>query len=280
MVEGKTMRIQPYINFNGNCQEAVEFYCRVFNLEKPQIMFIPNMPNLVMHTNINIKGNILMFSDAMPQNPVNVGNNITLTIVSDDMDEIKEYFSKLAIGGTVIMELQQTFWSKYYGYLKDKYGIMWQLSHESSQTEEQEQKQEKVKITVETTVAVPVETAWEYWTTPKHIVNWNNASDDWGTSFAENILEVGGEFCYTMEANDGSFGFDFSGIYTEVVQYEKIAYNLGDVRKVTVDFIKEGSNTRIVEIFDAETQNPIEMQQKGWQAILDNYKRYVEKKEA
>lgn len=132
------------------------------------------------------------------------------------------------------------------------------------------------KITVKTTVHGPVQKVWEYWTEPKHITKWNNASDDWHTPIAENDLSVGGKFLTRMEAKDGSFGFDFGGIYDEVKLNEVISYTMGDGRKVNVTFKGQGNETEVIETFDAETTNPIEMQQAGWQAILDNFKKYVE----
>jgi uncharacterized protein YndB with AHSA1/START domain len=134
-----------------------------------------------------------------------------------------------------------------------------------------------VKITVKTTVHAPVEKVWEYWTEPEHITKWNNASDDWHTPLAENDLTVGGKFLTRMEAKDGSFGFDFAGVYDEVKLNEVIAYTLGDGRKVNITFKGQGNETEVIETFDAETTNPIEMQQAGWQAILDNFKKYVER---
>lgn len=132
------------------------------------------------------------------------------------------------------------------------------------------------KITVETTVNAPVEKVWKYWTEPEHIKRWNNASDDWHTPVSENDLRVGGKFLTRMEAKDGSFGFDFSGTYDEVKLYEVISYTIGDGRKVKITFIDEGKKTRIIETFDPEKDNPIDMQQQGWQAILDNFKKYIE----
>ncbi|PFP30583.1 polyketide cyclase [Bacillus sp. AFS073361] len=132
------------------------------------------------------------------------------------------------------------------------------------------------KITVQTTVHAPVEKVWEHWTEPKHITQWNNASEDWHTPFAENDLTVGGKFLTRMEAKDGSFGFDFGGVYDEVKLNEVISYTMGDGRKVSVTFKGQGNETEVIETFDAETTNPIEMQQAGWQAILDNFKKYTE----
>ncbi|WP_066255245.1 SRPBCC family protein [Neobacillus drentensis] len=132
------------------------------------------------------------------------------------------------------------------------------------------------KVTVKAVVNAPVEKVWEYWTEPKHITQWNNASDDWHTPVAENDLTVGGKFLTRMEAKDGSFGFDFGGIYDEVKLHEVISYTLGDGRKVTITFKGQGNETEVIETFDAETTNPVEMQQAGWQAILDNFKKYAE----
>lgn len=131
-------------------------------------------------------------------------------------------------------------------------------------------------ITVETIVHSPVESVWKFWTEPKHIMQWNNASDDWHTPYAENDLKAGGKFVSRMEAKDGSFGFDFGGVYDEVSMYETISYTMGDGRKVKISFIRQGNDTQIIESFDAEETNSMEMQQAGWQSILDNFKRYAE----
>jgi uncharacterized protein YndB with AHSA1/START domain len=136
---------------------------------------------------------------------------------------------------------------------------------------------EMTKITVEATVNAPLSVVWKNWTEPKDIMQWNNASDDWHTPHAENDLRVGGKFLSRMEAKDGSFGFDFEGIYSEVKPFEKIKYGLEDGREVETIFSENGENTQITTTFDAENENPIEMQKGGWQAILNNFKKYVEK---
>lgn len=133
-----------------------------------------------------------------------------------------------------------------------------------------------VTLKVETIVHSPVESVWKYWTEPKHIKEWSKASDDWHTPHAENDLRVGGKFVSRMEAKDGSFGFDFGGVYDEVSVNESISYTLGDGRKVSIAFIPQDNDTKIVESFEAEETNAIEMQQGGWQAILDNFKKYAE----
>lgn len=134
----------------------------------------------------------------------------------------------------------------------------------------------QVNITVETIVNAAVDTVWNAWTSPEHIIKWNNASEDWHTPRVENDLRAGGKFLSRMEAKDGSFGFDFSGVYDEVKTNELIAYTLGDDRKVSISFVRDGNTTKITETFEAESTNPIEMQKGGWQAILDNFKKYAE----
>ena len=134
----------------------------------------------------------------------------------------------------------------------------------------------RTKITVQTTIQAPVQKVWELWTSPEHIKQWNSASEDWHTPFSENDLRVGGKFTSRMEARDGSFGFDFGGVYDEVILHKRIAYTLGDDRRVSIDFTENGGQTTVVETFDAEDTHSIEMQQGGWQAIMDNFKKYAE----
>ncbi|HUQ66773.1 MAG TPA: SRPBCC family protein [Flavitalea sp.] len=135
----------------------------------------------------------------------------------------------------------------------------------------------KNNITVETTVNAPVEKVWKIWNEPDHITQWAAASDDWHTTSAENDLREGGKFLSRMEAKDGSFGFDFGGVYDEVKTHEVIQYTMADGRKVNVQFSGRGNETKIIETFEAESTNPIEMQHHGWQAILNNFKKYTEK---
>lgn len=137
--------------------------------------------------------------------------------------------------------------------------------------------EDKQIITIKAKVNASVEKVWRYWTEPEHIKKWNNASEDWHTPLAENDLRSGGKFLSRMEAKDGSFGFDFVGIYDEVELYKAIAYTLDDGRKVRINFTVRESFTEITEAFEAESTNSIEMQQSGWQAILDNFKKYAER---
>ncbi|KOO52543.1 VOC family protein [Viridibacillus arvi] len=139
------MAINVYLNFNGNCREAAEFYAEVFNTEKPEIMTFGDAPqnpeytlpeeakNLVMHTRLNILGSNVMFSDVFPGSPFIVGNNVSLAVVSDNEEQLKSAFEALKVGGKVAMELQETFFSKCYGSLKDKFGIEWQISYEAEE---------------------------------------------------------------------------------------------------------------------------------------------------
>lgn len=133
-------------------------------------------------------------------------------------------------------------------------------------------------IHTEIIVHVPVEKAWTAWTEPEQIKNWNFASQDWQCPQATNDLRVGGAFNYRMEAKDKSMGFDFYGIYDEVKTFEQINYTLGDERKVYIQFVPVGPDTHILQNFEAEAENTIELQKFGWQAIMNHFKEYVEKK--
>jgi len=136
--------------------------------------------------------------------------------------------------------------------------------------------QNKTAVTIETTINAPVEKVWKRWNTPEDIIKWNSPSADWHTPRAENDLQAGGKFLFRMEARDGSAGFDFGGIYDEINVNKQISYTIGDGRRVKIIFTGNGSKTRVVETFEAEQLNSIEMQRSGWQAILDNFKNYAE----
>ncbi|CAN5780233.1 SRPBCC family protein [soil metagenome] len=134
---------------------------------------------------------------------------------------------------------------------------------------------EKTVITIEITIEAPIEKVWKYWTKPEHIIKWNNASEDWHTPSAKNDLRKGGSFVYRMEAKNGSMGFDFGGVFDEVINHKYIENTLDDGRKVTVTFTDLGNAAKVVESFEAEDTNPIEMQRGGWQNILDSFKKYI-----
>jgi uncharacterized protein YndB with AHSA1/START domain len=134
----------------------------------------------------------------------------------------------------------------------------------------------KTELTVSAKINAPVEKVWNVWTSPEHIMNWNFASDDWYCPLSENDLRVDGKFRATMAAKDGSFAFDFEGVYTVVDLHKTISYVMPDGRKVEITFVSEGNATRVTEVFDAETENSPEMQLQGWQMILNNFKNYTE----
>lgn len=134
-----------------------------------------------------------------------------------------------------------------------------------------------MKITVEALVKAPIDKVWAAYVTPDDIKAWNAASDDWHTTKSAVDLRPGGQFSSRMEAKDGSFGFDFAGTYTKVEKNKLIEYNFGD-RVGVVDFIPGAGGVTVRVTFDAETENPIEMQRDGWAAILANFKKHVERK--
>lgn len=135
---------------------------------------------------------------------------------------------------------------------------------------------EKNYITVMTSVKAMIDKVWDYWIDPKHITQWNHASDDWHTPKATNHVKVGAHFSFTMAAKDGSMSFDFEGTYIDVKYHEKISYAIIGGRKVFILFAPVDGEIRVVETFEAENQNPLDMQKMGWQSILDNFKKHVE----
>ncbi|WP_118976539.1 SRPBCC family protein [Taibaiella koreensis] len=132
------------------------------------------------------------------------------------------------------------------------------------------------QITVQALIAADAQKVWDYYNNPEHITKWNFASDDWQCPHAANDMRPGGKYSARMEAKDGSWGFDFEAIYDNVVEGKEFTYTIADGRKVHVRFNDQGNQTEAVVAFDAEDQNPVEMQQGGWQAILDNFKKYAE----
>lgn len=134
-----------------------------------------------------------------------------------------------------------------------------------------------MKVTIETTVKAPINKVWSAWTSPEDIKQWNAASDDWHTTQSSVDLREGGAFSSRMEAKDGSFGFDFAGIYTKVVTNELLEFTFGD-RAAKVEFLNGENGVMVRETFDAETEHPIEMQRQGWQSILNNFAKHVEAK--
>ena len=135
-----------------------------------------------------------------------------------------------------------------------------------------------MKINIETTVNAPITDVWDAWVTPNDITNWNFATDEWQCPKADINFEVGGKFKYRMEAKDGSVGFDFGGVFTKITPNKSIHYRLEDNRIVTIDFNETPAGVRVVESFEAENENAAEQQKQGWQSILNNFKKHVERK--
>lgn len=131
-------------------------------------------------------------------------------------------------------------------------------------------------IHIEAEINAELSKVWNYYTAPEHIVNWNFAHESWCCPSASNDLRVGGTYSARMEARDGSFGFDFGATYNEVAINEKLVYTIGDGRRVEINFTNSDNGTQLSIDFEAESVNPVEMQQQGWQAILNNFKNYTE----
>lgn len=134
----------------------------------------------------------------------------------------------------------------------------------------------KTKVTIGTTINAPVEKVWNAFNTPEHVTKWCAASEDWHAPRAENDFREGGKSSTRMEAKDGSFGFDFGWTYDKIRENKSLEYTLDDDRKVSVDFEEADGGVKLTQTFETESQNPVEMQRDGWQAILDNFKKYVE----
>jgi uncharacterized protein YndB with AHSA1/START domain len=132
------------------------------------------------------------------------------------------------------------------------------------------------KITIQATISADRKKVWDFYTNPDHITKWNFATDDWHCPNATNDMRVGGKYLARMEAKDGSFGFDFEAVYEEIIEGEKFTFTMTDGRQATVNFKKLSDKTEVTVIFDPETENPVELQREGWQAILNNFKKYAE----
>ena len=134
----------------------------------------------------------------------------------------------------------------------------------------------KTRVTVQTTVEQPIDKVWELWTSPQHITQWNFATDEWRCPTADNDLKPGGRFSWRMEAKDGSMGFDYCGTYDQVMPNKRIVCTLDDGRQVILDFNEHENETTVIETFEVEDLNSVDQQRAGWQAILDNFKKYAE----
>ncbi|MBB2953491.1 MULTISPECIES: SRPBCC family protein [unclassified Sphingobacterium] len=137
---------------------------------------------------------------------------------------------------------------------------------------------QSTKINVTAIVNAPIEIVWDAWNTPSDIMQWNSADPNWHCPASENDVRVNGKFKNRMEAKDGSFGFDFEGIYDKVELFKELAYSMNDGRKVRTVFKEKDGKTTLSTVFDAESENEVEFQKQGWQAILNSFVKYVESK--
>ncbi len=246
----------------------------------------------VKHAQFSLEGQTFMIMDNPMDQSFTFNEAVSFVVNCDTQDEVDYFWEKLTADGGAESQC---------GWLKDKFGVSWQIIPEAlprlladPETAQHAMAammhmrkieiekltpasaENKTAITVETTVHATVEKVWRLWTGAEHIQNWNNASDDWHTPKAVNDLRTGGSFVFTMAAKDGSFSFDFGGTYDVVEENKRIAYTLADDRKVAVTFEEIDGNTRVIEIFDAENIHSHDLQRTGWQAILDNFKKYAE----
>lgn len=283
----------------GQAEAAVRFYTELFaDTSITGILHYgageAGPEGTVKHAQFSLHNQTFMAMDHPLDEPFTFNEALSFVVNCDNQAEVDYFWDKLtADGGEESM----------CGWLKDKFGVSWQIIPEalprllsdSDPAKAQrammammqmrkieidkltaEPGEQKTAITVENTVNAPVEKVWKFWTGAEHIVHWNNASDDWHTPKAVNDLRAGGHFVFTMAAKDGSFSFDFGGVYDEVVENKYIAYTIADGRKVNIRFEGDGASTRVVETFEAENMHSHEMQRSGWQAILDNFKAYTE----
>ena len=202
---------------------------------------------------------------------------VLIAIDAESREQVTEMVEKaIAAGGSVYMEPVDHGWMYQHSFA-DLDGHQWEiLFMDETLLPADFNKQlatDKTTISVECVIHAPVEKVWNYLTAPEHIVNWNFASDDWCSPAATNDICIGGRFNTRMEFRDGTKGFDFEGTYQDIRVHEQIEYIMDDGRKAIIKFIKQDVGINLVESFEAEDINPVEMQQQGWQAILDNFKK-------
>ncbi len=286
----------------GQAAAAMQFYAQTFpdsgiNVQVPYGPDYPENEGLLMYGNFNLFGqSFIAMDNGMGEPNYTFNEAVSLVVNCENQAEVDKYWELLTADGGAESQC---------GWLKDKFGVSWQITpveifelyndpdpgrvqrafgammqmkklDVAKMRQAADSPDAKTVITVEAIVDAPVGKVWEYWSAPKHITQWNAANDDWHTPWAENDLRKGGSFSSRMEAKDGSFGFDFGGVYDEVVDNQLIAYTMSDDRKVQVHFTEVDGKTHVLENFEAESMNSHELQKAGWQAILDNFKRYVE----
>jgi predicted 3-demethylubiquinone-9 3-methyltransferase (glyoxalase superfamily)/uncharacterized protein YndB with AHSA1/START domain len=285
----KLQKITPFLWFENQAEEAASFYVSVFKNSK--IERISRQNGKVLVVDFTIEGQNFQAINGGPM--FKITEAVSFVVHCKNQKEVDCYWHQLTADGG---EESMCSW------LKDKFGVSWQIvptalpkllsdpnpeiSSRAMANMLQMKKivirnltrvPKKVLITIKTTVKVPVEKAWEAFTSPKHVMQWNQASPDWHCPAAKNDLRAGGSFSYTMAAKDGSFSFDFEGKYDEIEPLKLIKVTLADERYWLTTFKAKGKNTtEVTEIFEAEQMNPVEMQRGGWQAILNSFKAHTE----
>ncbi|MDX1911847.1 MAG: VOC family protein [Saprospiraceae bacterium] len=286
----KIQKITPFLWFDQQAEEAAHFYISIFKNAK--ILKTIRHANGVSVVRFSLDGQEFTALNGGPGR--HFTEAISFVIHCKGQKEVDYYWEKLTADGG---EESMCAW------LKDKYGVSWQVVPDAltkllgdpdpavSQRaianmmqmrkiviRQLTKEPKKVNITVRATISVPIETVWDCWNTAADIMKWNHAGDDWHCPAASLDLRPGGKFSYTMAAKDGSFSFDFEGVYDEVQIHQRIAYTIADGRKVKVLFKAKGKKTEVIETFEAENMHSHDMQRAGWQAILDNFKRLAEAK--
>lgn len=298
-------KISPVLMFtgeqHGQAEEAMEKYTSLF--EQSGINLLERYAEgegdpaigTVKHAQFRLNGEILMAMDSSHMHKFSFSEAISLLVNCQGQEEVDHLWDSLLAEGGEAMRC---------GWLKDKYGVTWQIIPEElmqllsdpdpgraqraagammqmrkieiDQLRAAADDDSRMTVTIQTTVAAPLEKVWQMWTLPEHITNWNFASPEWHCPSAENDLQVGGKFSYRMEAKDGSMGFDFSGAYLALEEKASIKFRLDDERDVQVLFSPVDATTFIMQSFEVETRNDPELQRQGWQAILENFRKYVE----
>lgn len=306
---GKTaavgQKISPVLMFTesqqGKAEEAINLYTSIFDNSGINLMARyeegEGDPAIgtIKHAQFHLGEHIFMAMDSSHSHGFEFNEAISFVVHCENQKEVDYFWDKLTANGGEEMMC---------AWLKDKYGVTWQIVPDEliqlisdpdparaqravgammqmrkidiEKIQQAADDESKTVVTIQATVNAPIEKVWEMWTQPGHITNWNFANDDWHSPRAENDLKPGGKFNYRMEAKDGSMGFDFGGTYTVVNKNKNLEFTLDDGRNVQVHFSEVDGGTFVMENFEAENSNPVDMQKQGWQAILDNFKKYVE----
>lgn len=285
-------KVRTCLWFEKGGNEAAKFYVSLLPYSAIDAVYDHGRPEDPMVVEFTLHGAPMMILTAGPHYKLNPAASIS--VLTKDQEETDRLWAALLENGGA---------ESMCGWLTDRFGVSWQIVPETlpkllghpdraagARAQEAMMKMKKIdiaaleaaargaaRVTVETHVAAPLVEVWRAYTTPADIVQWNAASDDWHTTSAKVDLRVGGAFSSRMEARDGSFGFDFEGVYTRVVPHERLDYDFGE-RKAEVTFVPGPDGVAVRVAFDAETTHSIEQQRDGWQAILDRFARHVEAK--